>query len=336
MAPATIRDVAKRANVGVGTVSRVLNGSPSVRIETRDKVLTAIEDLDFQPSPIARRLSLRRTLSIAVIVPFFTRPVFVDRLRGIERALAESEYDLVLYNVETVERRDACFRIIPRRERVDGLMVISLAPSDEDADRILSAQVPVVLVDARHPRLNRVLIDDCLGGRLATQHLIEMGHHKIGFVGDLIDNNPLGFTSSRDRYLGYCRALEMAGISRRPEYYQQGEHSQLAARAMAKELLSIKDRPTAIFAASDTQAIGVLWAARDLGLNVPDDLSLIGYDDIQLAEYLHLTTVRQPSYALGLEAAELLFELIDEPDRSPKEMLLETDLIVRGTTSVAA
>jgi DNA-binding LacI/PurR family transcriptional regulator len=334
MAPATIRDVARRANVGVGTVSRVLNGSPSVRRETRDKVLVAIEDLDFHPSPIARRLSLRRTLNIAVIIPFFTRPVFVDRLRGIERALAESEYDLVLYNVETVERRDECLRIIPRRERVDGLMIISLSPSDEDAERILSAQVPAVLVDASHPRLNRVLIDDCLGGHMATEHLIELGHNKIGFVGDLLDN-PLGFTSSRDRYLGYCRALEKAGITPRPDYHRKGEHSQLAARAMAKELLSILDKPTAIFAASDTQAIGVLWAARDLGLSVPNDLSLIGYDDIELAEYLHLTTVRQPSYTLGLESAELLFKLINEPDSSPRELLLETELIVRGTTSVA-
>ncbi len=126
MAHVTIRDVAKRAGVGVGTVSRVLNDNPSVSDATRRKVLAAIEELDYTPNPIARRLSLGKTLSIAVVVPFFTRPAFVERLRGVEYALADSEYDLILFNVESTARRDAYFRNVPRRERVDGLLIISL------------------------------------------------------------------------------------------------------------------------------------------------------------------------------------------------------------------
>lgn len=328
----TIRDVARRAGVGVGTVSRVLNSSPSVSKGTRRRVLAAIEELNFQPSPIARRLSLGKTLNVAVIVPFFTRPVFVERLRGIEQALAQSEYDLVLFNVESVGRRDDCFRNVARRERIDGLLIMSLAPWDEDAARWLEAQVPTVLVDARHPALNRLVIDDVEGGRIATDHLLQLGHRKIGFVSDYLED-PFGFVSSLDRFEGYYMALEAAAVSFRPEYHRQGVHGREQAKRLAIELLTLPDRPTAIFAASDTQAMGVLAAARELGLRVPEDLSVIGYDDIEAAEYLRLTTMRQPSFEIGVEGARLLLEAIEQPAEQPEEILFSTELIVRETTA---
>ncbi len=332
MPAVTIRDVAKRAGVGVGTVSRVINSSPSVSDATRQRVLATIEKLDYSPNPIARRLSLGKTLNIAVIVPFFTRPVFVERLRGIENALAQSEYDLVLYNVESTDRRDACFRETPRPERVDGLLIISLSPLDEDANRFLRARVPTVLIDAHHPLLHRLTINDADGGRMATEHLINLGHRKIAFIGDYLEN-PFGFASSRERFEGYYQALEMAEIPFRSDYFKQGLHGQLPARKLAMELLSAPDRPTAIFAASDTQAIGVLAAARDLGLAVPEDLSVIGYDDIEVAEYLHLTTMRLPSFALGVEGAQLLMDLIARPDSPAREVPFTTELITRTTTA---
>jgi DNA-binding LacI/PurR family transcriptional regulator len=328
----TMRDVAKRAGVSVGTVSRVLNESASVREVTRQKVLAAIEELDYTPNPIARRLSLGKTLTIAVIVPFFTRPSFVERLRGVEYALADSEYDLILFNVETTARRDTYFRDVPRRERVDGLLIISLSPYDEEVDRFLQAGVPTVLVDANHPRLNRAVVDDVAGGRLATEHLIALGHRKIGYVSDQLDN-PFHFVSSRDRYEGYRQALAETGIPLRPEYHRQGEHGRREAREMARDLLALPDPPTAIFAASDTQAIGVLEAAQDADLRVPDDLSVIGYDDIEIAEYLHLTTIRQPLFASGVEGVELLLESIAQSPPSPRQVLLPIDLIVRRTTA---
>lgn len=332
MPAVTIRDVARHAGVGVGTVSRVLNSSPSVSQATRQRVLAVIEELDFEPNPIARRLSLGKTLNIAVIVPFFTRPLFVERLRGIEYALAQSEYDLVLYNVETAERRDECFREIPRRERIDGLLILSLMPQDKDVDRFLEAQVPTVLVDARHPLLNRLVMDDVEGGRQATEHLIQLGHRKIGFVGDYLENR-FGFVSSRDRFDGYYQALELADICFQPKYLKQGEHSQLVARRLTLELLALPDPPTAIFAASDTQAIGVLMAAEELDLAVPGDLSVIGYDDIEVADYLHLTTMRQPSFVLGTEAVQVMMEAIEEPQRPPREILYSTELVARATTA---
>jgi DNA-binding LacI/PurR family transcriptional regulator len=335
MTPATIRDVAKKAGVGLGTVSRVLNGSPLVSQATRNRVMQVIEELNFVPSTMARRLSLGKTLTIAVIVPFFTRPSFIERLRGIELSLAESKYDLNIYNVETVKRRDDCMREIPRPERADGVLIISLAPRDSDAPYLLRADVPIVLVDSAHPSLsmlNRVVTDDVNGGRIATQHLIDLGHHRIGFVSDPLDN-PFNFISSRDRFEGYRQALEAAGIPFRSEYHGQGEHGRYEAYCRAKEMLSLPERPTAIFAASDTQAMGVLEAAQEAGLQVPGDLSVIGYDDIEIAEYLGLTTIRQMLFESGRRGVELLLNALAYPDSEPECVVLPTELIPRQTTT---
>jgi DNA-binding LacI/PurR family transcriptional regulator len=332
VAPVTIRDVAGYAGVGVGTVSRVLNDNPSVSDATRQKVLAAIESLNYAPNPIARRLSLRKTLAIAVVVPFFTRPAFTERLRGVEYALADSEYDLILFNVETTAKRDAYFHDVPRRERFDGLLIVSLSPRNGEVKHLLQAAVPTVLLDARHPDLSRVVIDDVAGGRLATQHLIELGHRKIGFVGDQLDN-PFNFISSRDRYEGYRQALAEASTPFRAQHHRQGEHGREPARQMASDLLATSDPPTAIVAACDTQAFGALEAARDAGLKVPGDLSVIGYDDIEIAEYLGLTTIRQPLFALGVEGVGLLLDSIANPPPAPRRVLLPVELVVRGTTA---
>ena len=177
----TIRDVARIAGVGLGTVSRVINVSPMVSEATRKRVLEVITELDFVPNPTARRLSLGKTLTIAVIVPFFTRPAHLERLRGVQESLAESEYDLIIYNVDTVQRRDTCIQEVPRRERADGVLVIALSPRDEDLLALEKADVPIVLIDANHPsltHLNRVIVDDVQGGFDATRYLIDLGHRQ--------------------------------------------------------------------------------------------------------------------------------------------------------------
>lgn len=328
----TIRDVAKKAGVGVGTVSRVLNDNPSVRDATREKVLAAIEELNFTPHSIARRLSLRKALAIAVIVPFFTRPSYVERLRGVEYLLADTEYDLILYNVETTARRDVCFQNVPRRERIDGLLILSLSPRDADANHFLQSGVPTVLIDGHHPQISRVVTDDVAGGHMATQHLIELGHKKIGYISDHFEN-PFNFVSSRDRFSGYRQALEEANIPFQPEYHRQGQHNRQKARELTHELLVLPNPPTAIFASSDTQAIGVLEAARDANLEIPKDLSIIGYDDIEIAEYFHLTTISQPLFASGVEGVELLLETIAEPLPNPHRLVMPIELIKRNTTT---
>jgi LacI family transcriptional regulator len=331
----TIRDVAKKAGVGLGTVSRVINDSPSVSPATRQRVQAAIAELNFVPNPTARRLSLGKTLNIAVIVPFFTRPAMIGRLRGIENTLAESEYDLIIYNVETVERRDELFRDIPRHERADGVIIVSLSPGDEDLPKLAKADVPIVLVDANHPSLsslNRVIVDDIEGGCLATQHLIDLGHRRIGFISDFI-LTPFNFTSSLHRFLGYQSAINAAGIEFRPAYHGQGEHGREEACWLASEMLRLTEPPTAIFAASDTQAIGVLEAASEIGLRVPGDLSVIGYDDIEIAGHLGLTTVRQQLYESGQRGVELLLDALESPGAFPVCETLPTELVERKTTA---
>ena len=335
--PATIREVAQRAGVGLGTVSRVLNDSPWVSASTRGRVQAAIAELDFRPNQTARRLSLGKTLTIAAIVPFFTRPAFVERLRGVENTLMESEYDLILYNVETPERRDRCFHEVPRRERVDGVLIISLPPRLEDVEHLAKADVPVVLVDANHPALtglNRIIIDDVAGGQRAVEHLIGLGHRRIGFISDPLDT-PFNFTSSRDRYQGYRQALAAAGIPVRTEYHAQGEHGRQQARRMAEQLLALPERPTAIFAASDTQALGVLEAARQAGCEVPKDLSVIGYDDIEVAEYAGLSTIRQQMYQSGQAGVALLLNVLAQPARPPECRTMPTELVIRQSTGPA-
>jgi DNA-binding LacI/PurR family transcriptional regulator len=332
---ATIRDVAKRAGVGLGTVSRVINDSPQVSEATRERVMAAITALNFVPNPTARRLSLGKTLTIAVVVPWFTRPAEVEQLRGIENTLAESDYDLVLYNVETPAKRDAYFHDVLRGERADGVLIISLSPRDDDVDRLAHSPVPVVLVDADHPALsslNRVITDNVAGGRAATQHLIDLGHTRIGFISDPIET-PFNFTSSRDRLAGYRQALKASGIPFRTDYHRQGEHGRYEARRLAAEMLQQPERPTAIFAASDTQALGVLEAAQDLNLRVPEDLSVIGYDDIEVSEYIGLTTIRQMLFESGKRGVELLLDVLEDPAIKPACEMLPTELIARKTTA---
>jgi DNA-binding LacI/PurR family transcriptional regulator len=333
--PVTIYDVAKQAEVGVGTVSRVLNNNPRVSPETRQRVLDVIDTLNFRPSPLAQRLSRRKTLSIGVIAVFFTRPSVVERLRGVEAVVAASEYDLIVYNIETPAKRDDIFCATAANRRVDGLLVISLTPADIDVERWRSAGIPVVLVDTHHPALPRIVVDDVLGGYRAAQHLLELGHRQIAFVGDPI-HTAFNFTSSQDRLAGLQQALAERGIAWRPEYHQTGEHGQEPARALTHQLLALDDPPTAVFAASDTQALGVMQAAREVGIRVPEDLSVIGFDDIEIAGYLNLTTIHQPLFESGYRGINLLLQSMEMVDGAAPREELAVELVIRNTTAPPA
>ena len=331
----TIRDVAEQAGVGLATVSRVLNDSPLVSAGTRQRVLDVIRDLNYTPHVAARRLSLGKTLTIKVIVPFFPRPSVAERLAGVVSLLSHTEYDLVIHNIETPDRRATCFERLPTRKDVDGVLIISLSPLDHEAERLVHADIPIVLIDADHPALttlHRVTTDDVAGGHRAAQHLTQLGHRRLGFVGDTLDN-PFGFVSSRHRFQGYRQALAEAGLPFYPAYFAQGEHGRGEARDLARRMLQQPQPPTAIVAASDTQAVGVLEAARDLGLTVPGDLSVIGYDDIEVADMMGLTTMRQRLYESGQRGVELLLDSLDHPDRRPAHAILSTELVVRRTTA---
>jgi DNA-binding LacI/PurR family transcriptional regulator len=307
--PATIRDVARHAGVGVATVSRVLNESPLVSEETRSRVHRAIEELGFRRSSTARRLSLGRSHAVGVVAPFFTTPSVVERLRGVVEQLSERGYDVMIFDVETQAQRAGAFRDFARRDRMDGVLVISLPVTPEEVWGLRRDRMPVVLLDVDHPDLPHVVIDDVRGGELAGEHLLAMGHRRIGFVGDEAPS-PFGFASSERRRRGLRNALGRAGIDA-GHLERRGPYGRDEARALAADLLRGAERPTAIFAASDMQAIGVLEAAESLGLEVPGDVAVIGFDDIEMAAVLGLTTVRQPLRSSGTCAAGLLLAAIE-------------------------
>jgi DNA-binding LacI/PurR family transcriptional regulator len=313
----------------------VLNRSVQVDPGTRQRVLDAMEDLEYTPSSAARRLSLGRTLTISLVTSFLTRPQAAERLRGVDAVLGDSEFDLVIYNVETIEKRDQYLRGLAFAQRTDGLLVISLPPRREDARRLSSAAIPVVVVDAHGPAvegLPHVVGDDIAGGEAATRHLFELGHRRIAFVGDEFDD-PFGFTSSRHRFVGFEQAHASAGVRPRTDLVALGAHSRYEAGELAARLLATHHRPSAIFAASDTQALGVLSAAREAGLHVPEDLSVVGYDDIEVAAYVGLTTVRQQLFESGRLGAELLLAEIRARSATPPSIVLAPQVVVRGTTA---
>lgn len=333
MAKATIRDVARQAGVGVGTVSRVINASSAVSPKTRQRVLVAIEELDYRPNPSAQRLSRGRTHTIGVIAPFFIADSYIHRLRGIEAILKDTEYDLVLFNVENQMQRHRIFQNLPGSERIDGLILISLTPTEAEAQQLLHSGVPVVLIDALHPKLNYVAVDDVAGGELAAQHLLYLGHTKIGFISDFIDDPDAFNSSNRDRLAGYQIALADAGMMIELPYLAHGERGAQSAKALTRQLLSLSCPPTAIFAANDLKAIAVIASAEEMGFNVPDELSVIGYDDIEIAEYLNLTTIRQPLFDTGMEGVKLLLHLIDTVEKNSRQVLLPIELVIRQTTA---
>jgi DNA-binding LacI/PurR family transcriptional regulator len=329
----TISDVAAHAGVGVSTVSRVLNDRPNVSVATRARVLATIEALEYRPNPLARGLVRGRCQTIGVVVPFFTHASAVERLRGVVAALDGSRYDLVLFNVESPLHRDEHFAALTRRDRADGLLVLSLPPAPGDLARLAKAEVPLVLVDVCGTDATAVVTDDIEGGRIATRHLVALGHEHVAFIGD-DPANAFGFTSSAKREQGYGEVLEAAGIPLRPELKCYGAHDRTVARRLTEGLLARRDRPTAIFAASDVQAMGVLAAARAGGLRVPEDLSVVGFDDIEISAYVGLTTVRQPLFESGYTGAKLLLAALDaEGPVAPVTHELPLELIERTTTS---
>jgi LacI family transcriptional regulator len=337
MSSPTIRDVAKKAGVGIGTVSRVLNNHPMVTAATRKRVLEAIADLGFKPNALARQLPRRtRIQNIGVITqPFANYRSFSERLRGVQRAMGdlETEYELVLYRVSSLPRYEERLSAIAQHGMVDGLIIIDLDLSDEQKQLLQQAKIPFVglnhFQNRDWPCIGANNID---GGYLATRHLLELDHTRIGYVGDEFYDS-YGFTTSGERFQGYQQALEEQSINVRQDYVALGNHDYEAARHLAASLLVLPDRPTAIFAMSDIQALGCISAARDAGLRVPDDVSVIGYDDLEISFHSGLTTVRQHLELGGRIALEYLIRLMRGEQSAEPDTLPPLEVIARQTTS---
>jgi DNA-binding LacI/PurR family transcriptional regulator len=332
----TIAEVAADAGVGVGTVSRVLNGSGQVRAGTRRAVQDSIDRLGYRPNHAAATLVRGTPRTVAILVTRPTGPSVVVRVASALAVLAEEGYDTIVCNVETPSERDRHLAALLPTHRADGVLAISVPLSREQLAQFARAGVALVTVDATAQGVPQTIIDNVAGGRLATEHLIGLGHRRIGFVGDMVSDRPpagLGFTSSADRLRGYRLALDAAGIGYRAELIRRGPYSTATAAEHAAELLKSATPPSAIFAASDTQAIGVLAAADRLGVAVPGELSVIGFDDIEYAAFLGLSTVRQPLERSGAEGARRLCALLRGETITPRRQELPLELIARTSTA---
>jgi DNA-binding LacI/PurR family transcriptional regulator len=276
---------------------------------------------------------------VAIVVPQLTRPSAVMRLAGALAVLDEQGYDTVVCNVDTPEQRDHHLAALTSRHRADGVIVVSLRLSRPQLASFRHAGMPLVTIDAPASGVPQTLTDDVRGGRLATGHLLALGHRRIGFVGDTMRGAAaasrigLGFIASQHRLSGYRQALAAAGVGYDARLVRRGPHGPANAEALAAELLARPDRPSAIFAASDIQAMGVLAAADRCGIAVPRELSVIGFDDIESAALLGLSTVRQPLADSGAEGARRLCALLRGERVSPLRQQLALEVVRRSSTA---
>lgn len=329
----TIKDVADAAGVSTATVSRALRGLPNVDSATRERIQRIATDLDYVISPSASRLASGRTGSIAVITPYIARWYFSTVLSGVESVLQNAGMDLLLMSVSTA---DGQHRLPPAprlRRRVDGVLVIALPPQDEQLHEVLALHLPVSLIGLSMPGVYSVAIDDVLAGRIATQHLINLGHERIGVINGAPIMSP--YTAENDRYRGFDAAMTEAGLPIDPMLEAYGYFTIAGGEQAMTALLTQKSPPTAVFAMSDEMAFGAMKAMRSHGLTPGRDISLVGVDGHDMSEFLDLTTVVQPVHDLGRIAAEsLLLQLRNQGVDAPAEPIrLPTQLIVRGSTS---
>jgi DNA-binding LacI/PurR family transcriptional regulator len=329
----SIKDVARDVETSTATVSRALRGLPGVSDRTRERVMESAHRLGYVPSPSAAGLASGQTRTVAVIVPRVTQWFFAAVVQGAEEVLREQGYDLLLYNLAGEESaRHRVFATSLLMKRVDAVLVLSLRPSPDELDRLSRLGRPVTIVGADMPGWATVRIDDHDAAAKATRHLLDLGHERIAYIGGATEH-VLDFTAPSARLAGYRDTLEAAGVPVRRSRESDGAFTVAGGLDAARTLLSCRSRPTAIFAASDEMAIGALRAARELDLRVPEDVSVIGIDDHEMASFFDLTTVAQPVHEQGRVAATQVLAALTSTDWRPEQVILPTELVIRRTTA---
>ncbi len=329
----TIYDIAEKANVSIATVSRVLNKNPRVSAATRARVLRVAEDLGYEPHPSAQSLARRKSSLVSAVIPMVTNYFFMEVLRGLQARLAETEYDLLVYTARTMEEVGTQLERALHRGRSAGVLLFSSPIRERQLARIRRSGQPTVLVDCFHTDFDSVSIDNEHGGYLAARHLIDQGRERIA----IIMANP-GSVPAADRQKGYRRALEEAGLQPNDAYAISSDdeethgYTEAHGHEAMEQLLACDPAPDAVFATSDVQALGAIAALREAGLKVPEDVCIVGFDDIRLSEHLGLSTLRQPMYDLGRLATEKLLSRIAEPDRLPTHTVFSPHLVKRGSS----
>lgn len=328
---ASIREVAQRAGVSVGTVSNVLNDSPRVSSAAAAKVRAAIADLGYVRNDAARQLRAGRSTTVGLVVLDVRNPFFTDVARGAEDEAAKSGLAVILGNSDEDDRRESGYLDLFEEQRVHGVLISPYGDIEERLRRLRERGTPVVLVDreSRDALISSVSVDDVAGGRLAVAHLLATGRRRIAFAGGSLDIRQVS-----DRLAGARAAIaEVAGASL--EVLEADALTVLEGRRVGEALIARAERPDAIFAANDLVAVGLLQALVMSGeLRVPDDIALIGFDDIDFAAaaVVPLSSIRQPRHEIGATALRILREEAAEPDLPPRRIVFQPELVVRAST----
>lgn len=331
MSNVTIYDVAQEAKVSIATVSRVLNSPSKVNPETRQHVLAAIDKLKFVPKAEASARARRQNQRIGVLAPFFLYPSFVQRVRGIASVLDSTSYEMIIYNADTANQCHTYLESLPVAKRLDGLIVISLLLDDNVVERFETYDLPVVMIETSHPALSSVEIDNKAGGNLAAEYLLSRGHAHFVFVGGDIEIPGYTMRTSEMRLVGYQEGLQQADISLPASSIRWTEHEMVLAEEEAHRLFDEVSLPVAILAGNDTLALGILRAARKRNLDVPNEVAIVGFDDLDIAEYVGLTTVNQSLDNSGRTAVELLLGHLNDPSRPIQHVRLPLNIVSRDT-----
>lgn len=330
----TIRDVAHHAGVSIATVSHVINDTRPVSDELRQRVQEAMIALGYQRNPMARALRSKQSLAIGVIVPDTTNPFFTEVARGIEDISLQNEYSVITCDARGEPDREAMHTRNLQAKQVDGIIYVASGGGETHIQQLVDQEIPVVLVE-RDPHtlaVDVVQISNRRGAALATQHLIDLSHRRIACI-----TGPQRRTLRSERLQSFRDQLAAVGIDLPDCYVREGNFSSDGGLKVARELLALSERPTAIFAFNDLMAMGVLLAAQEAGLRVPADLSVVGFDDIYLSAYTvpPLTTIRLPVHEMGQLAMEMLLNRIENRHAPIMRETLEIDLIVRQSTAAA-
>ncbi len=330
----TIKDIAKIANVSYSTVSRALNDIPGVKLETRDRIVKIAKEQGYSPNAIARGLVSKSTNMIGLVIPDITNPYFPEVARGIEDFASRNKRNVFLCNSNWESEKELVYIRALQEKRVEGLLVAPVEEGTHERIKNEKLDIPVVYISSMSgdPGEMFVIVDNIKASYLATEHLIKLGHSNIAFIGG--SENSI---SNRDRIKGYMDALKRYSIKMDISMVKSSSYKRESGYAAALELVKTKRVPTGLIAANDIIALGIIEALEGNSYRVPQDVSVIGFDDIAFASLpkINLTTVAQPKYEMGLSAADILFKKISGTEQGSDnnyQHILEPQLIIRGTT----
>ena len=327
---ATIYDVADKAGVSISTVSRFLNTPDKVNAETGQRIRLAMDSLSYIRHGNTGTRQSRQTARIGVLAPFFPAPSFVERMQGMTSIFHEANSEMLVYSIDSPSQFDNHVRTGYFTKRLDGIIVMAMLLTEENARQLHRSGLQVVLIEQHHPLFCCIECDNIKGGALAAEYFLSRGYESCGYIGQ---STPLPYSlqPSELRIRGYQDALSSAGRRLDPDFVRLGEVSADDGYRMAMELLSHKKRPRALFAMCDLQAFGIIKAARKLKLRVPEDIAILGFDDIEAADYMELTTISQSLKESGRLAAELVLGRMREPDRPLRNIQLRVSVVERSS-----